>query len=84
MDGKSLEAEFLEFIEDDAFALVVFNMAQDLVQESKEKEAQALNMVVGSSFALYHAIQNYKEIKNGKSIKHGSRITNSKNGSRLS
>ena len=84
MDGKSLEAEFLEFIEDDAFALVVFNMAQDLVQESKDKEAQALNMIVGSSFALYHAIQNYKEIKNGKSIKHGSRTANSKNGSRLS
>ena len=67
---SKLEKEFQEFIEDDAFVSVVFSMAQDLVQDPtlEADEAQALNIIVGSSFALVHAINNYKEIKNGKSI----------------
>ena len=84
MNDNELETEFQEVIEDGGFALLVFNMAQDLVQEKDGKEAQALNMMVGASFALYHAIRYYQEVKNGKSVRNSSRITNSKNGSRLS
>lgn len=73
-----LEAEFKEAISEDGLILVIFNMAQELVQEKSGKEAQALNIVVGSSFALLHAIQNYREVKeNGKSINNRSRIKNS-------
>lgn len=82
---SNLEKEFKEFIDtDDAYIMVIFNIAQELVQEKEGKEAQALNMIVGSSFALLNAIQNYKEIKNGKSIEHSSRTSDSKDGSRLS
>jgi hypothetical protein len=63
---KYTDAELQEIIEDDALISIVFNMAQELVQEQdpRLKEVQALNIIVGSSFALLHAIQNYKEIKN--------------------
>ena len=64
--SNELETEFSELIDDDdAFVLLVFNMSQELVQEKSGKEAEALNMIVGSSFALYHAINHYKEVKNG-------------------
>lgn len=82
--NDELETDFHEILEDDSMILVIFNMAQELVQESTGKNAQALNMIVGSSFALYHAIQNYKEIKNGKSVGNRRRTADSKDRSRLS
>lgn len=85
MDDLDLSKELDEILDTDMCAalMIMFNMAQDLVQEKEGKEAQALNILVGSSFALMHAIDNYKEIKkNGKSIKHSSRTSNSENGSR--
>ena len=67
-----------ELLEDDGLILAIFSEAQELVQENEnEKEMQALNMIVGSSFALFHAIQHYKEIKNGKSIKYRRRTQTS-------
>lgn len=81
MSKEELEKQFNEYIDgDDSYILVLFNMAQDLVQyKQKEPEnARALNMIVGSAFALYHALQTYKEIENGKGIKHRSRIKTSK------
>lgn len=65
--NSELEKEFQELIkEDDALISIIFNLAQELVQEQDPnlKEVQALNIIVGSSFALLHAINNYKEIKN--------------------
>jgi hypothetical protein len=74
-----------ELLEEDGLILAIFSTAQDMVQELDGGEvARLLNIITGSSFALFQAIQSYKEIKNGKSIKHSKRITNSKNGSRLS
>lgn len=86
MQSSELEKEFEEAISEDALVLMIFSMAQDLVQTKKEnaKDLKALNMIVGASFALYHAIEYYKEVKHGKSIKYSSRIANSENGSRLS
>ena len=86
MGMKQLKAEFNELVEDnDALVLVLFNMAQDLVQDVEDtKEAEALNIITGSAFALYHALQHYKEVKNGKSVKNSSRFADSENGSRLS
>lgn len=78
-----LKAEFEEVIED-ASPLLIFNMAQDLVQDAEGKEAQALNLIVGSSFALCHALNYYKEVTDGKSVKHSSGTADSENGSRLS
>ena len=70
---SELEKEFLEFIDDDGYILILYNMTQDLVQdEQNPKKQQLYNMIVGSSFALYHAIQMYKENTNGKSIKYRS------------
>lgn len=62
---NKLEKEFREVLDDDALILLIFNMAQDLVQikEPESKECQALNIITGSAFALLHAIKNYKEIK---------------------
>lgn len=82
--SNELEKEFKEIIQEDGLILVIFNMAQELVQikEPETKEAQALNIITGSAFALLYAIKNYKEIKNGKSISNRSRITHSKDGSR--
>ena len=84
--NEELETEFQEILSEDGLILLMFNMAQDLVQvkDPESKECQALNIIVGNAFALFHAIKNYKEIKNGKSIRNGGRIANSKNGSRLS
>lgn len=72
MNEPTLNEQFSEFIEDEGYLLILYNMAQDLVQDSDGKQAAALNIIVGTSFALLHAIRNYKEIKNGKSIKHRS------------
>jgi hypothetical protein len=65
---EELEKEFIDLLNDDSTGVVsiIFGMSQEIVQEKDGKEAQALNMIVGASFALVHAINNYKEIKNGK------------------
>lgn len=67
---SNLEKDFNEVIEDEGQVMIIFSIAQELVQnkDPELKETQALNIIVGNSFALLHAIRNYKEIKNGKSI----------------
>ena len=66
MGKKKLIKEFDNAIENEGQILLIFSMAQDLVQDLHDgKEQQALNIITGASFALLHAIRNYKEIKNG-------------------
>lgn len=72
MNEPTLDEQFNDLIQDEGYLLVMYNMAQDLVQECEDKRATQLNIIVGTSFALLHAIRNYKEINNGKSIKHRS------------
>lgn len=74
MNEERLEAEFQEVIAEDGQLQVIFSMAQELVQDKDPelKEVQALNIIVGASFALLHAIRNYKEIKDGENVSYGS------------
>lgn len=77
-----IEKELKELLDDDSYVLIIFNLAQEIVQTCEnQKEAEALNIITGSSFALYHAIQHYKEVKYGKSVSDCSGFTYSKNGS---
>lgn len=64
---KDEEKLLAELINDETEVLMIFNLSQELVQTCENKdEAQALNIMTGSSFALLHAIKRYKEVKDGK------------------
>lgn len=71
MTKEQYQRDFDRYLnEDEGLVSIIFDMAQTLVQdaEPENKETQALNIIVGSSFALLHAIKNYKEIRNGENI----------------
>lgn len=88
MDNEisELEKDLNECIEEIGIVIAMYSVSQELVRVKNpdSEETRLLNIIVGTSFALFQAAQRYKEIKNGKSIKHRSGIKNSKNGSRLS
>ena len=75
MTREQYQQDFDRYLnEDEGLVTIIFDMAQTLVQDAEpdSKETQALNIIVGSSFALLHAIKNYKEIRNGEDINHRS------------
>lgn len=67
---NKIEKDFEEILEEDGMIQVIFEISQELVQDIDQisEESRILNIIVGSSFSLWQAIQRYKEIKNGKSI----------------
>lgn len=67
---NKIEKDFEEILEEDGMIQVIFQISQELVQDTDQisEESRILNIIVGSSFSLWQAIQRYKEIKNGKSI----------------
>lgn len=84
MNEKELEKELDNVLAESGIVTLIFSMTQDLLQTKKGKEEQALNIIMGSSFALLNAINNYKEIKNGKSKYNRIRTADCEDGSRFS